>query len=319
MIKRYGLLDPTIDFVFKKIFGDKDHREPLVSLLNAILDGNPTIRDVTLKNTELDKNYPEDKFAKLDVYAVTDNGVYLDIEIQRRDTEDLADRSVYYMSKLVTDCTDVGKKYNETKAISIWIMKERIHRGPFSARKSAKEEILMCARPTAYDDKYEPYSTKGRIILLFLDKIENDIELNRKLKTWMQFLSTPALVDNPDNDQGLVQARKKLDYVSADDDTRLAIDRVNMAEIAKNSEEYAHNMYRYVPIAKNFMALGIPFKDIAKSLQFDEDLLQRMINTYDEEQAFYAESARLAAMVGKNSRKQESKDRPQTKKTDKNK
>lgn len=44
MIRNYGLLDPTIDFVFKEIFGDKDNRAPLVSLLNAILDEEPKNR-----------------------------------------------------------------------------------------------------------------------------------------------------------------------------------------------------------------------------------------------------------------------------------
>ena len=111
------------------------------------------IEDVTLKNTEMDKNYPEDKSYKLDLYEVTKDGVYLDIEVQRQDTGELPDRSVYYLSKLVTETTGAGKHYNETRAISIWIMKENLRKGEMSVRKSAKEEIVFCAKPTVYDNE----------------------------------------------------------------------------------------------------------------------------------------------------------------------
>ena len=184
MIRNYGLLDPTTDFIFKQIFGDTKNKVPLISLLNAILGGDPTIKDVTIQNTEMDKNYPDEKSCRLDVYAVTADGVYLDIEIQRRDTGEIPDRSAYYLSKLITASTSAGKKYNQSRAISIWIMKENLHKGEISIRKSAKEEIVLCAKPTVYDKEFAPYSNKGRIILLFLDKFEHDKELNDKLKSY---------------------------------------------------------------------------------------------------------------------------------------
>ena len=282
MIRNYGLLDPTIDFVFKKIFGDKDNRTPLVSLLNAILDGDPKINDVTLKNTEMDKNYPEDKSCKLDLYAVTDDGVYLDIEVQRQDTGELPDRSVYYLSKLVTETTGAGKHYNETRAISIWIMKDNLRKGAMSIRKSAREEIIFCAKPTVYDNEFVPYSNKGRIILVFLNKFEHDKELNDKLKTWIQFFNTPALVDNPNKDEGIIEARKKLDYVSSDDETRLAIDRINDSELIKNSIEYARTRDTIVPIAKRLLEAGMSFEQMADVLKMEPKALRRMMINYEE-------------------------------------
>lgn len=217
------------------------------------------IEDVTLKNTEMDKNYPEDKSYKLDLYEVTKDGVYLDIEVQRQDTGELPDRSVYYLSKLVTETTGAGKHYNETRAISIWIMKENLRKGEMSVRKSAKEEIVFCAKPTVYDNEFFSHFSKGKIILVFLNKFEHDKELNNKLKTWIQFFNTPALVDNPDKDEGIIEARKKLDYVSSDDNMRLVIDRINDSELIKNSIEYARTRDTIISVAKRMLEANIPF------------------------------------------------------------
>ena len=47
-------LRPTEDFAFKRIFGREDSKRSLMSLLNAILDGNPVIKDLTILNTVLE-------------------------------------------------------------------------------------------------------------------------------------------------------------------------------------------------------------------------------------------------------------------------
>ena len=41
---------PTNDFAFKKTFGTAENKLALISLLNAILDLQPPIVDVTLEN-----------------------------------------------------------------------------------------------------------------------------------------------------------------------------------------------------------------------------------------------------------------------------
>ena len=38
-----GLLDPKIDFVFKKIFGSEEHPEILISFLNAVLKDRKSV------------------------------------------------------------------------------------------------------------------------------------------------------------------------------------------------------------------------------------------------------------------------------------
>ena len=46
------LLNPKIDFVFKKIFGSEKHPGVLISFLNAVLKPKNNITDVELKHPE---------------------------------------------------------------------------------------------------------------------------------------------------------------------------------------------------------------------------------------------------------------------------
>ena len=71
---RRTLLNPKVDLVFKKIFGSEEHPEILISFLNAVLKPKkPIVSDVEIKNSDLEKEYIEDKFSRLDVKALTSN------------------------------------------------------------------------------------------------------------------------------------------------------------------------------------------------------------------------------------------------------
>jgi hypothetical protein len=58
---------PTVDFIFKRVFGSEQGKPALISLLNAIL--NFEIVSVTLENPELTKDALLEKGARLDVFA----------------------------------------------------------------------------------------------------------------------------------------------------------------------------------------------------------------------------------------------------------
>ncbi|MCY2937451.1 MAG: PD-(D/E)XK nuclease family transposase, partial [Planctomycetota bacterium] len=52
---------PTVDFAFKKTFGDPANSQALISLLNAILELAHPITLVTIKNPFNYKEFAEDK------------------------------------------------------------------------------------------------------------------------------------------------------------------------------------------------------------------------------------------------------------------
>ena len=82
------LMKPSIDFVFKKLFGAEESKESLISLLNAIIKSDSPIQDVEILNNDLDKEHPNAKFSRLDIKAKTDKGDFINIEIQVREATD---------------------------------------------------------------------------------------------------------------------------------------------------------------------------------------------------------------------------------------
>ena len=68
-----GLLDPKVDFVFKNIFGSPKHPRILISFLNATLKPINKITSVEIKGTDLEKQFIDDKYSRLDVKAITNN------------------------------------------------------------------------------------------------------------------------------------------------------------------------------------------------------------------------------------------------------
>ena len=75
-----GLLDPKMDFVFKNIFGSEKNSKILISFLNATLKPKYLITAVEIKNTDINKDYIEDTFSRLDVKATTSNEEIINIE-----------------------------------------------------------------------------------------------------------------------------------------------------------------------------------------------------------------------------------------------
>lgn len=77
-----ALLSPKVDFVFKKIFGSEKHPNILISFLNAVMKPIDLIKSVEIKNSDIDKEYIEDKYSRLDIKAITNKGECINIEIQ---------------------------------------------------------------------------------------------------------------------------------------------------------------------------------------------------------------------------------------------
>ena len=110
-----GLLDPKVDFVFKNIFGSEKHPEILISFLNAILKPKMPIVGVEIKGTEINKQFVEDKYSRLDVKATTSNNEIINIEIQLKDEYNMIKRSLYYLSKMYEEQLGEGEDYSNLR------------------------------------------------------------------------------------------------------------------------------------------------------------------------------------------------------------
>lgn len=110
------LMSPKNDFVFKLIFGDEKNKDLLIALLSAIL-GVPReeFEGIEIINSELLREFAEDKKGILDVRVKTKRGKQIDIEIQILPTEFMPERTMFYWSKMYTSQVKPGDTYQTLK------------------------------------------------------------------------------------------------------------------------------------------------------------------------------------------------------------
>ncbi|SCH02575.1 PD-(D/E)XK nuclease family transposase [uncultured Clostridium sp.] len=180
-----SLLSPKIDFVFKKIFGSEEHPKVLISFLNAVLKPIKPIIEVEIKNSDIEKEYIDDKFSRLDVKAKTSNNEIINIEIQLKNEYNMIQRSLYYWSKLYEEQLTEGDRYDKlcrTVCINIldfkYLKNDRFHNGYRLKEIETNEELT---------DLEEIHF----IEIPKLKKLEKSEEVVDLLEGWVEFLRDP--------------------------------------------------------------------------------------------------------------------------------
>lgn len=176
------LLDPKIDFVFKQIFGSEQHPRVLISFLNATLKPTFPITQVEIKNTDLEKQYIEDKFSRLDVKATTSNHEMINVEIQLKNEYNMIKRSLYYWSKLYEEQIGEGEDYaslKRTVCINIlnfkYLKNDRFHNGYRLKEIETNEQL----------------SDVMEIHFIEIPKLDDKSDEKDLLVAWTQFLKDP--------------------------------------------------------------------------------------------------------------------------------
>jgi len=141
-------IKPTVDFVFKKIFGSPENVQSLIGLLNAILNLANPITHVTILNPFSYQEFAEAKLIVLDIRACDSAGRWLNIEMQVSVFSGLLQRLVYYACSLYVDQLELGQSYADLRpAISICLLPNEIfhdscqahHRFQLVDRESGRE------------------------------------------------------------------------------------------------------------------------------------------------------------------------------------
>ena len=180
-----GLLDPKIDFVFKKIFGSEKHPRVLISFLNAILKPINPISNVEIRNSDLEKEFLDDKFSRLDIKARTNKNEIINIEIQLKNEYNMIKRSLYYWSKMYEEQLNEGDDYSKlerTICINIlnfkYLDNNRFHNGYRLKEIETNEELT---------DLEEIHF----IEIPKLKKINSEKDIVDVLEGWVEFLRDP--------------------------------------------------------------------------------------------------------------------------------
>ncbi|MDR1208094.1 MAG: Rpn family recombination-promoting nuclease/putative transposase, partial [Holosporales bacterium] len=183
-----NLLDPKLDYVFKNIFGVERYKPLLVSFLNALLKGDPQIKDLTLTNTEFPKMSKDDKTSRIDVRATCSDRTEIDIEIQLYNTGEILDRALHYTSDIVRGSLGKNESYTTVRVIGIWILNENVLG---SERPDAINQAYMTFQPTAHAS-YGCMTKMIRVFFIELKKFNLEkADAQEILTAWLAFLKDP--------------------------------------------------------------------------------------------------------------------------------
>ena len=184
------LLNPQIDFVFKKIFGTEKNKPILINFLNAVIKPTTPIKDVEIKNNDIDKDFIEDKFSRLDVKATTSNKEHINIEIQVKNEYNMIQRTLYYWSKMYSEQIqnrDDYSKLERTVCINIlnfkYLKNDKYHNA-YRLKEITSNEELTDLQEIHFIElpKFNEIGNK--------EYVEN-VEKMDALEKWLEFLVEP--------------------------------------------------------------------------------------------------------------------------------
>ena len=109
-------MSPANDFAFKMLFGDENNKHILISFLSSVLRiKTERFAGLELMNTELTREFAEDRSGILDVRGRLKDESQIDIEIQLTGTKYMAERSLYYCSRMYASNIESGDSYSKLK------------------------------------------------------------------------------------------------------------------------------------------------------------------------------------------------------------
>lgn len=228
-----NLLLPTNDYVFKRIFGKKGNEDITRNFIENVT--GVRYEEINLEDTPiLERDLLEKKMGTLDVKVVANKYNNIDIEMQVVKSEYIADRILWYWSKMYAGSLDKGESYNSTKrAICILLADFNLE----NLKDISKFHTIWNIREEKYRNMI--LTDKLEIHIIELEKLENNINLEdfKSLLEWCEFIKDPGKVGNSIMEENIYikRAREELEKISQDDrERRLAElrDKAIMDEIA---------------------------------------------------------------------------------------
>ncbi|OPJ57456.1 Rpn family recombination-promoting nuclease/putative transposase [Clostridium oryzae] len=275
------VMSPKIDFVFKLLFGDDKNKDLLIAFLSAVLKlPEGEFAGIEILNTELFREFKEDKKGILDVRAKTVSGNQIDIEIQVLPTEFMPERTLFYWSKMYTAQVKPGDTYDQLKkCITINIVDFKCT----PLRKLHTSYHLM------EDETRHKLTDILEVHFLEIPKLlDDDIDINEDdpIVQWMEFLdgkSKGVMEMLAKKNESIKKAYNLLQIISKDEKARI-IYEAREAELRdqltriKSAEEKGANK-KALKIAEKMIKRGDSIKDIIELTELSEKKILELKNT----------------------------------------
>ena len=202
------LLNPKLDYVFKRIFGSAGNEKITKSFLEAITKEN--ITDIKLDcNPITEKDLFDDKIGILDIKAKINNNINCNIEMQIVDRKNIEKRILYYWSKMYTSSIKKGDDFDKLeKGIVVLLSDYNID--------NLKENNNYITKWQIREEKtHELILTDVlEIYIIELRKVSKDKKGDNSLKAWLEFINNPEEKSKMGDKEELIKAREILEDMS---------------------------------------------------------------------------------------------------------
>lgn len=202
------LLNPKLDYVFKRIFGSNGSEEITKDFLRAVTKENITEIELDC-NPITEKDLYDDKLGILDIKAKLNNNINCNIELQLVDKKNIEKRLLFYWSKMYTSSIKKGEDFEKLQKgivvlISDYNLDNLKENGNFMTKWQIREEKTPQLILT---DVLEIY-------IIELRKVSKDENENNTLKAWLEFINNPEVKSKMGDKEELIKAREILEDMS---------------------------------------------------------------------------------------------------------
>ncbi|CAO1661987.1 DUF4351 domain-containing protein [Halomonas sp. NYA30] len=211
------LLDPTNDYVFKRLFAEAP--DLLVDLINDLRPDLPNIASVEILNPNIEATELTGKYIILDVLARDGDGNCYNIEVQVRRYGAWHKRGVFYLARTLGSQLSAGEDYQELRAsVGLHLLDFDLFTETTAEREQAIWRFEM-------RDGRQPKVSLGNVLQM------NLIELNKAdrlglpegplrawitfFKHWQEELTMANIAHEP-----VKRAMSRIRELSADEETR---------------------------------------------------------------------------------------------------
>ena len=211
------LLDPTNDYVFKRLFAEAP--DLLVDLINDLRPDLPDIASVEVLNPNIEASELTGKYIILDVLARDGEGHCYNVEVQVRRYGAWHKRGLFYLARTLGSQLSAGEDYQELRAtVGLHLLDFDL----FTATNAERQQAIWRFEMR---DEYQPSISLGNILQM------NLIELNKAdrlglpegplrawitfFKHWQEELTMANIAHEP-----VKKAMSRIRELSADEEAR---------------------------------------------------------------------------------------------------
>jgi predicted transposase/invertase (TIGR01784 family) len=273
-------VDVKNDIAFRKIFGNENKKEILISFLNAVLklENQYKIQSVTLLNPFQFPRIKGLKVTVIDVKATDEKGNIFIVEMQLTDKKGLDKRIQYYGAKGYSAQIESGDEYLKLKPmIFIGILDFKYFESP----NYISRHLIIDSGETG-ERKFKDLEFN----FIELAKFEKELnQLDNLIDKWIYFIKNSENLDiipENTNDTGLISAYKDAEKHNW---TKEELEEYEYAQMREQDErgeiELAEDRAKYfgkIEIAKKMIKANEPIDKIIDYTELSKETIGNLIN-----------------------------------------